>query len=259
MSQLHQVKLKRSCFTCINSKRKCDKALPNCGRCSRLGKGCSYQNEPTTFVVAATTAPTQSAYQSSHWSEKSPSKTNSGLYGVKAPEADIVSLSLVTPGLGHLQLETPHVLMKWDTESCIYLADQLRSAPESLLNTGGTLFIHPKLYASGLPPLLQQICSICSIYSKSAVATQYVIDRAIDDAGAALLLASKTMHTFPAMLEFVQSLILLQIISLLWPGLNALRWQQAERRLGLLSTWSYKLYNATPSSLPSSFVSTYRV
>jgi hypothetical protein len=258
--QLDCVTLKRSCFACIKSKRKCDRALPHCGRCARLGKGCSYKNEPVlSDVVPITNSRGADEPDMSIQSANPGPRTRPGIYGLRTPDANTlhtISLSLATLGIHHMRLDAPHVLMEWDKASFVYITAQLRSALESFLRTGRTLFIHHRLYSDGLPPLLRSVFAICNIQGSTGVAKQNTTDMSIAKTGAALLQASRTIHTFPSILEFVQALILLQIICLSRLGSNLLR-EQAERRLSLLSTWTQKLFNSAPSTLPSSLVSNF--
>jgi hypothetical protein len=83
-------------------------------------------------------------------------------------------------------------------------------------------------------------------------ANQHIISRAISSTASHLIQSIPSTHTFISKLAFVQSLILLQIMTLFCPTIDQALRQQAERRMRLLNVWAVKLYQSAPSYLPAS-------
>lgn len=182
-------------------------------------------------------------------------KTRTGIYGLRTPDSNSINVILMNfakSGLNNMRLEPPHVLMEWDEETFTYLTDQLKCIPETFVRTGGTLFMHPRLYENGMPPLLHSLYTLCSMHSHLTDSDQEILSDAIFHTTSTLLQASSTIHTLPAILEFVQALILLQILTLFTPYPNPTIHSAAEARLPLLSHWAHRLYLSAPSTLPSS-------
>jgi hypothetical protein len=142
--------------------------------------------------------------------------------------------------------------MEWDEETFEYLTYQLKDAPELFIRTGGTSFIHPRVYTNGLPKLLRCLVTLCSMHSHPTEFKQEIISEAISHTSSVLMHASASIHTLLSILEFVQALILLQIITLFTPQPDPSIRSQAEDCLPLLSHWTYQLYHSAPSTLPSS-------
>jgi len=141
--------------------------------------------------------------------------------------------------------------MKWDEETFQYILDQLKSIPETFVRTRGTIFIHPRLYPGGLPPLLQNMFALCSMHLHQTDTNQTVVNDFILKAADGLVQAGTSVHTFTSILELVHALILLQIITLFFPTTSQIR-EQAENGLSLLQNRTYALYQSVPATLPSS-------
>lgn len=183
------------------------------------------------------------------------SKVRTGIYGLRTPDSNSINLivaSFATPCPDIMRLDPPHVLMEWDDETFEYLTNQLKSAPENFIRTGGTHFIHPRVYTNSRPLLLQSLFILCSIYSHPTELQQGLISEAISHTTSVLMHASASIHTLLSILEFVQALIMLQIITLFTPYSDLSIRSEAEDRLPLLSHWTYQLYHSVPITLPLS-------
>jgi hypothetical protein len=148
------------------------------------------------------------------------------------------------------QLGAPPVVMRMDSATVSYMRQYLMNVPGEFVKTGGTTFLHPRMYPEGLPPLLQAVFSLSSMHVQSTPSHQPLISHVTSNTVGELLRTTNSIHTFNSILEFVQALILLEILTLFFPCSQILR-QQAEARLPLLKSWTYRLYQSVPSSLPA--------
>jgi hypothetical protein len=154
--------------------------------------------------------------------------------------------------LDYMLLNTPEVILTFDQPTVKYLTDHLRTFPMAFVRNGSTLFIHRQLYQDGLPDPLQDIFALCAMDIHHSQANQHIISRAISSSASHLIQSIPSTHTFISKLAFVQSLILLQIMTLYSPTVDQALRQQAERRMPLLKVWAVKLYQSAPSYLPAS-------
>lgn len=163
------------------------------------------------------------------------------------------SLHCSAPSLTGIQTSPPDVILAMDQPTVHYLMDHLKSLPSTFIQTGGTLFIHPQLYQDGLPPLLQNISALSNMHTYLN-SSDHIISLAISSTAQNIVNSFSTLHTFNAKLAFTQSLILLQIMTLLSlsPPISHVLRQQAENRLPLLQASIEELYLSAPVTLPSS-------
>ncbi|KAF4627565.1 hypothetical protein G7Y89_g10588 [Cudoniella acicularis] len=254
--------LARRCAGCIGAKRKCDRTLPRCQRCRQRDIQCTYENEPLTRKIDTIVTrhgvehPSTSNYSQLTWLVKSNKRPSPLQFqwqdpiniAIKLdPAMNIVAVADLTIPQ---QLDNPPVIMQRDSETVSYMAQYLKSLPQTFVQTGGTSFIHPKLYPQGMPPLLQTMFALCSMSIHTTPSNQDIISQAISNAAGELLRTMKFIHTFESTLEFVQAFILLQVNTLFFPCQQILR-EEAECRFPLLKSWSHKLYLSAPSFLPS--------
>jgi len=148
-------------------------------------------------------------------------------------------------------LEVPDIVMTMDQPSVTYLLEYLKTLPNIFLQTGGTIFMHPRLHPNGLPPSLAMMFSLCAIHSHASPQNQHIVWEAISNTTVKLLRLGSSLPTFISKLEFVQSLILLQIITLFDPRTPLHLIQLAENRQGLLESAELDLFNSVPAYLPS--------
>ena len=112
------------------------------------------------------------------------------------------------------------------------------------------------MYENGLPPSLRTIRTLCRI-RQSTRDISHLYHQAITSAVENLLVSISTTHTFTDKLALAQSLILLQVITLLFPLPAVILKNQAENRMPLLKNYIQELYRSTPNTLPS-FMSRYQ-
>jgi hypothetical protein len=169
----------------------------------------------------------------------------------KQQQTDTVVFPTWLTGLEGYRVSFPNIELTMNQPSVEYLTANLKVLPERFAQRGCNPFIHHKQYPDRLPPLLSRLLALCHINqtdSGSDAARQAVTQTSY------LLLHSipSVFDTFDDKLAFVQSLVLLQIITLFSPTMTPLHRQQAEARVPLLKSWILKLYESVPDTLPPS-------
>ncbi|KAH6682680.1 hypothetical protein B0J14DRAFT_130284 [Halenospora varia] len=251
--------LARRCTSCIKARRKCDKVLPRCQRCVQKDLDCTYQNMPSNPMYQ--TPGTMNSVDSNE-SEESPAPSTVSIVPAQGhiQWEDPIDIAIHMDENMHMtaavnmnlprQLDAPPVVMRMDSATVSYMRQYLMNVPREFVETGGTTFLHSRMYPGLLPPLLQAVFSLSSMHVQSTPSHQPLISHVISNTAGELLRTTNSIHTFASILEFVQALILLQILTLFFPCTHVLR-QQAEARLPLLRSWTYRLYQSVPSSLPA--------
>lgn len=134
------VTLRRSCQACARSKRRCDQRLPRCTRCLSKEVDCRYLNTPLT----APDIPRQ--YIKKHVSSGRQVTRNSPL-----------------PILLPLRLE---IAKEYDQSVIQSLVNGMRTFPTSFAQNCKTSFVHPDIYASGLPTSIREIHALCKLHTQ---------------------------------------------------------------------------------------------
>ena len=102
-----------------------------------------------------------------------------------------------------------------------------------------------------MPAPLQALHTICNIHTSSSK-LNHLYGEAINTAVHDILKTISSTHTFAVKLALAQSLLLLQIITLLFPAPSAVLRKHAENRMTLLHKVIQDLYKSMPETLPSS-------
>ncbi|KUJ07292.1 uncharacterized protein LY89DRAFT_725807 [Mollisia scopiformis] len=247
MMESGQVTLTKACISCIKAKRKCSRTLP-CQRCTLKQLKCRYKNPPASasgnLSISGNFQPV-SANTSRRLRPLNNVPENHSAFDFSAPLS-----------LDHLHLEFPKVILPMDRCTVSFLRNHLLRFPGTYVRSGGTVFMHPRLYQEqSLPhaPLFTTY-TLCAIYTQLTSQNVHIVHQAISTTTAAVLDAISSAHTFTSHLAALQSLILLQILTLfshtttIPPHVR----KQAEARNPLLRAMIHKLYNLAPTSLPSS-------
>jgi hypothetical protein len=259
MSASPRVSLTKACSHCIKAKRKCSRALPKCQRCAKQSLSCQYKNAPMKGCnrsLAARTEAVVSAFRDDQTSQSSmrhlfdgKAPANHALTG--SPTSDSTDVPS-TASLSCFQLAPPDVIMTWDQPTLDYLTGHLKSSIGMFAHSGKTTFIHPDLYRGGFSPQLRNVFTLCCVHSCLNQDNYEIASEAIAYATANLIASIPSAYTFMALLELVQSLILLQIITLLYPDLSQTLRSQASNRMALLESLTDQLFQSVPAHLPSS-------
>jgi hypothetical protein len=234
--QQMKITLARSCRQCIKAKRKCDRKTSRCSRCEKKNLSCSYKNEAISAYPDLTTA-CNSLYR---------------IGDVDSGDFDTILRYAARSNLDTLQLDPPHMLLELELETVQYLIHSLEEIPATFAATGGTIFIHPQLYQNRFPLFLQNVHDICYLCTKTtSLANQAKFLNAILST-TAIFYNITIPQTLPSILEFVQALIVLLIITLFSSKTQVPVFQsQTSTLCRMLSIWTHKLFLAAPSHLPS--------
>jgi hypothetical protein len=255
MSNEQRVTLSKACNQCIQAKRKCSRSLPKCQRCSERRVPCKYKNTPLDGKIIPPGVVFLAPTSRSGSSQDDDNPIDSPFFRAlsKTPR-NSCSSHYTLPRLSTAHILQPDIILAMDAPTVSYLLDHFRSFPLLLVQTGGVPFIHPQLYQDGYLPYLQNILALCNLYVHINTSHLDILPSAISYSIKVLLSSRPTVHTFKSKLAFVQSLILLQIITLFspFPPITTTFRQQAENRVQLLKSLVEDLYVSTPASLPSS-------
>jgi hypothetical protein len=174
-----------------------------------------------------------------------PESSNNAATSVLSPPAS----------LSGIRLGPPDVVFTVDEPTMNYLTQNLRSFIAMFPRNGRTPFIHPGLYESGLPTHLRSIFTVCCNHANLNGASVSSVSHAVSSTASILLSSVSSTHDFMATLELLQSLILLQIITLLYPVSNQTIRKQAENRMPFLASLTKRLFRSVPPFLPASLTS----
>lgn len=267
MPSPQRVPLTKACDPCIKSKRKCNRGLPRCQRCTKLDLPCWYKNAPMMTTLGRSFAPKTTAVISTRGQpQKDPSLTSdstsptvpcSNHYSYESSVSGssplvISVLEAASLSLSGMRLGPPDVVMTWDGPTMAYLTNHLRSFTRMFARGGGTPFIHPELYRSGFPHQLHNIFTLCCSHAEANQDKHLIVSQTISSAANTLVNSISSVHAFISILELLQSLILLQIITLLYPVTRQILCSQAESRMPLLASLTKKLFRSVPAYLPAS-------
>lgn len=225
--------LTKACNACVRAKKRCDRASPRCSRCTSRDTECVYQNEPLTAVA---TTP------SSSQTTQAPASTPSSQVGQAIPQQTFSTLVPIVPGTRYSMNNTSYQ----------NILDELKSFPLKSAQYGGNGFIHTGLYSSlEIPQPFEIMQSFLRRRITDLQPGQDITAEALAPIIASILSTEPAIVSFADTLAFVQSLITIQILTLFNPSLTPTQQAEADSRQGLLLQWSYKLWQTTPSELPS--------
>lgn len=153
-----------------------------------------------------------------------------------------------------------------DERSLSYLKSLIRRHPLSFSRTGSTTFIHPGILIS---PILGDIQYLLRTLTAELPSVDIDILSTIppnhlfllNETIISLLSTIPTLKNYMEILQFIQGLILIQILTLfIIPAhiLPDLMFQQAQNRQALLERWTWRLWESAPSVLPS-YLSSHQV
>ncbi|KAJ9650270.1 hypothetical protein H2198_010422 [Neophaeococcomyces mojaviensis] len=130
-----------------------------------------------------------------------------------------------------------------------------RLAKKHVLNygtRGGNVFIHEEIARSQLGMNLKAICQQSTNIASRSQKSQIKIYEQLDYLVGSMVIKAGLAPNLCEMLFLVQSLILVQIVSLLVLNGSVAYKRQAEKRQYVLHLWTGKLWNMAPSELPAS-------
>lgn len=247
------VSKRKSCGECVKAKRKCGMELPRCTRCAKKDIACSYPSNRNT--IADMTFPELDF----PWLDDLMRDPNMLPWsGSLQPQLDAVSQStpsfsgssesdmpFTLPGASHFEIisEKPihSTLARAETEAALH---RFKTWPQKWLNEGKAPFLHPKLYAAGMPVPLQDAYAACAIYSTKTEQNSFVAFTVIESKANELLRSpNQGSWTSKDLLAAVQALLIFQFIRLFDGDIR--QRAQAEKAEPVLEAWTGQLVERT--------------
>ncbi|KAF2703885.1 hypothetical protein K504DRAFT_473583 [Pleomassaria siparia CBS 279.74] len=263
---------KKSCHSCVKSKRRCDLGYPCCRRCLAKKIDCTYPNASvheakvmirhTTPDLAPLAVATTELWQDQNSAPGSidpallqpseSSNSSESAQEVIVHEQHQRGITCVEPRMCDeiTQMWEPSYLTK---DQVRFIVNKLCSFIPSMASAGNTPFTHEALYRDYSPPAYQDSCSLSALYLMRTDKNIPILTKSIDSK-IACLLTSSSHWTLSEHLAAVQALIIYQIIRLFDPalGLQAI----AEKQNYLLELWTAYLWKRSFND-PGVFTSCY--
>lgn len=195
---------RKACDKCIKSKRRCDLAVPACSRCSLRSLDCHYGNavaapsgngQQDTGLSSTPILHDESLAVSDPNFDSAASRQNfniaSEILNSDSPFPMPESNDWWDPVAVMEQLSVPDQLEINNTpqkkvlmgqkyqQRIIYATRRLKLLPNSFANNGGTFFIHPNLYDSGIPQTLGDTMALCALYSTKSSSNEEMVYRIV--------------------------------------------------------------------------------
>jgi hypothetical protein len=235
----------RSCKACSKAKRKCDKRLPACRRCTAKRQCCIYPpSKPTCFVPLHTpaAAPSPPEPVSLHISAGALSEPQALEWGAFTNDLDLsafltpivpnMQLSITESALGglygawflspetwvvvHTSIPLPPNFEMIDLKGFLRLIEEWL---ETWTITGSNLFIHAKLYRDQFPACVQVAYTTLSTYTNKKADNTDTILRIVNERAQELVTTIKStpIHLLDIfeLLAHVHALFVYQVIGLL--------------------------------------------
>ena len=240
--------LSRGCRPCIRAKKRCSRALPKCARCLQKQLPCAYQNEPlgksTNSAAQHEAEDTIRAVDTQAWQSQT-------LPNRRRHWENHNGVIHWTNGDSIIRMTEPAMLLPMDAESHEYIVQALTLYPLEFSQTSSTSFIHHKAYQCYRPTSLSIAKEICRIRVGRPCSSGTQSSAMLRDLTKALLSTADTSVSFVDTLAFVQSLCLLQILSLFSPDASVEEHDEGLLRRQLLIHWTHKLWQSAPTELPN--------
>lgn len=221
--------------------------LPRCKRCAKKNIVCAYPNSRSS--MANTTFP-ELEFQwlddlmrdpdMMPWSGSLQPQLDASSQGTlsRRSDSDILSFPREEPDyLLGTPVPTKSTLARAETEAALH---RFKTWPEKWVKQGKAPFIHPSLYASSMPKVLQDAYAACAIYSTKTDLNEFVAFTVIEAKANGLLHAADQASWTPLdLLAAVQALLIFQFIRLFDGDIR--QRALAEKAEPVLEAWSQQL------------------
>jgi hypothetical protein len=238
---------RKACAECVKAKRKCDMELPRCKRCEKKNIECPYPNNRVT-VADAVFPELEFSWLDDLFEDPNMLPWT----GQLQPQLDTASNHTYSGGSESdtqftLSTESSY-LSTTERSSCTFTAHveiqaalyRFKTWPEKWVKEGKAPFIHPKLYASGMPRPLQDAYAACAVYSTKTRDNESVAFTVIESKANELLHSREQACWTPLdLLAAVQALLIFQFIRLLDGDIR--QRASAEQAEPILQTWTEQL------------------
>ncbi|KAB8073576.1 hypothetical protein BDV29DRAFT_135111 [Aspergillus leporis] len=239
---------RKSCLTCVQSKRKCDKGIPKYQRCIAKKTDCEYngrypsplrqttgRNVDENIATAEPFAEPLADELSSHWQlQRSPALptaavlspcTNDAFFNfgnnlfslASMPQDGFLSSAVIEGIVAEPNPDDIQQIISDTTPQARveFAAKKLAVVPKTFSEQGQTMFIHRILFQGRSPPALQDALSACALYCLKSPENRMLVFCNLEHRRQQLI-ANTDPLLAPKMdlLEALQALILYQIIRL---------------------------------------------
>ncbi|KAF2787833.1 hypothetical protein K505DRAFT_256858 [Melanomma pulvis-pyrius CBS 109.77] len=260
---------KKSCHSCVKSKRRCDLGYPCCRRCLSKGINCTYPNASVneakvmirhttpdlipvadnivggaTDILQSTSSIDPAILLSD--SSSSPDSFQGELCRSTTYAEPRICEALLPQAWEPIILEEGQIR---------FIVNKLCSFIPSMAFSGNTPFMHAALYQEYQPPAYQDSCSLSALYLMKTDKNVPILSNSINSKISTLLASSNTW-TLSEHLAAVQALIIYQIIRLFDPDLHLQA--PAEKHNHLLELWTAHLWKRAfnePNAYPTCYQS----
>jgi hypothetical protein len=222
---------RKSCEACFRGRRKCDLEHPDCGRCKRNRKACTYTNrqekppasdsEKLSSSINDSTIEADiiewnaSSLESSELQGRSSNRDFSFFLDENVSMADLLSPS-IPDFLGPLGQVQP---VSGNTKSWQWVLERLRGCPQDFAQNAETIFIHKAMYGGSFPKPLRAAFGVAAACTCTKDSNRSILFRSLD-AELAELIQLSPAETILAHLVKLQAIVLYQIIRLLYGGIK---------------------------------------
>ncbi|KAI9929536.1 hypothetical protein ASPWEDRAFT_534080 [Aspergillus wentii DTO 134E9] len=207
------ISLRRSCQACAKVKRRCDRLIPKCSRCSTKGINCEYVNAP---LAAGMTSKIQK-------------------------QKPIRAITSIPPSLDM------EILKTFEPSIVRFIVNGMRDFPNAFARDVKTSFIHPDLYDNlSLPGPIQDLHIICASYNANP--SSQLLCRVLKQKSAEIRRQAARASTFEDLLVCIQALVLAQCILVFDRPENDD--QYLESTTNMLTGLAWKLWQQAPIQLP---------
>ena len=251
--------LARSCTSCVKAKRKCDLRLPRCERCVKKRKQCVYKNQPTSglgyrskdagFPMPDARLPLVIRQENDLAESRAVFRRNVATdieIPVGSQDSDSSSTSESNDPLCLLQLSDCGERMGVDLPTVYFLVEKFRELPGMFAEQGGTTFIHPVLHKRSVPVSLRLAQTAYSLVRKRQSAPLWGLETTFWN----LVSTYRSITSFEENLALVQSLVLIQVMTIFQSQLSSDELVGAEARQSALDCLTHRLWKIAPAEVP---------
>ncbi|KAH7336030.1 hypothetical protein BKA65DRAFT_26792 [Rhexocercosporidium sp. MPI-PUGE-AT-0058] len=235
---VHQSSTRRkSCVTCVRTKRRCDLRLPQCSRCTGRGSTCEYITPKEINADRGYQSPAEDQALSQANVLQVPDFLQTGLTISGELDEDIsISLGLL-PAVSSFPFPERMVIATEQMQFCI---SQFKKLVPDLVQMNKSPFIHHNSYQSLPPVAYQDLLGISAMYCQKSPQNVAMIFSMLDSRVTSLIESSKySLWSAREYLVGVQALTMYQIIRLFDGDIR--QRASAERQLGICELWTFQL------------------
>lgn len=235
----------KSCVSCAEGKRRCDRQTPQCSRCVGRGLECTYvkgssAKQRQKSLVADVQPIGSESYNNlddilSLWSSNSDSLIDNSSVTTSwhTGSPSFLDTPSLFPAIFFPERVVPD---KWSITQSLRC---VKSFPQIFARSRQTPFIHQRLYDTYLPNAIQDAFTVSAAYCTRTAETEDMSLRVLEAKAASLVQQVHQTTSLEELLASVQALMLFHIIQLFDGDIR--QRSIAERNMDTLRTWTTRL------------------